>query len=56
MQKDKLTLARDRSSYLLNKFMDSKCPKEKKQLRADLQYTWDTIRLLKLEDKIYTIP
>lgn len=56
MHQDKLVLARNHSNYLLNVFMTSKCAKEKKRLREEIHDTWDTIRLLKLEDKIRSIP
>jgi hypothetical protein len=56
MQKDKLTVAREQSKILLDKFMCSKCQKEKTKLRAEIHEAWDTIRLLKLETKISSIP
>jgi hypothetical protein len=54
MQKDKLDTYRQLASELLNKFMDSKCSSEKARIKSDILYVWDTIRLLKLEDKIYS--
>jgi hypothetical protein len=54
MQKDKLDTYRDLASELLNKFMDSKCPLEKARIKSDILFVWDTIRLLKLETKIYS--